>query len=122
MNKARRKEIADLLSTVATLMNEEDNGQPGDVDWVTFKQQISDAKAAAESIRDDEQDYLDNMPESLQSGEKGSAAQDVIAVMEEAVMALESAEEEAGDSEPALDSVNEHLGDAEGHLQEAAGY
>lgn len=39
---------------------------------------IEAARETAEAVRDEEQDALDNMPESLQQGERGEAMQDAI--------------------------------------------
>ena len=51
--------------------------------------QLTAIREAAESLRDEEQDYLDNMPENFQEGEKGQAAEEVISWMDEVVSALE---------------------------------
>lgn len=50
---------------------------------------IAEAIEILTSARDDEQDYLDNMPESLQGGEKGELAQAAIDALDEAIDALE---------------------------------
>ena len=73
MNKHRRREIERALSLVA------------------------EAKAILETCRDGEQDYFDNMPESFQSGEKGEAAEAAVALMDEAVSALDEIEANLGD-------------------------
>jgi hypothetical protein len=39
------------------------------------RMKLEDAKNDIEQARDDEQEYFDNMPESMQSGEKGSRAE-----------------------------------------------
>lgn len=41
------------------------------------------------TLRDEEQDYFDNMPESLQAGEKGEKAEAAINAMENVVGLLE---------------------------------
>jgi flagellar biosynthesis chaperone FliJ len=48
---------------------------------------LEEARSLLSDIRDEEQEYYDNMPESLQGGEKGDKAN-------EAVNALESAHDE----------------------------
>lgn len=68
MNNARRKAIGKLL------------------------EQIGPIRAGLENLRDEEQDYYDNMPESFQQGEKGDAAQTSIDALESAISNLESAE------------------------------
>lgn len=50
MNKERRKAISDLVDRVEEL------------------------KAEVESLMNEEQEYYDNMPESIQNGEKGDTA------------------------------------------------
>lgn len=73
MNKQRRKEIEEALT------------------------KIQDGRDAIESLKDEEQDYFDNMPESLQGGEKGDAAQSAIDALESALSSLDEA----------IDSINE---------------
>lgn len=67
MNDARRKEIARAQALVA------------------------EARSILTVCQDEEQDYYDNMPESLQSGDKGQAAEQAAASLEEAGSNLESA-------------------------------
>lgn len=67
MNKSRRKALEAISAKVRELHDELD------------------------TLREEEQEYFDNMPESLQDGEKGDAAQVAIDAMEEAMTALEEA-------------------------------
>lgn len=60
MNKARRKE----LSRAVELLEE--------------------AQSIIESCRDEEQEYMDNMPENLQESEKYYAAEEAVNNMDEA--------------------------------------
>lgn len=53
-----------------------------------------------ETLRDEEQDYYDNMPENFQAGEKGSAAED-------AVNAIESAKDSAEQAADELDGITQ---------------
>lgn len=66
MNNDRRKKLAAIL------------------------QKIEDAKSELESLRDEEQDYYDNMPEGIQAGEKGDKSQTAIDAMESAIDDLDS--------------------------------
>lgn len=59
----------------------------------TLKEQIGEIRGALEALRDEEQDYRDNMPENMADGERGNKADEVISAMEEAISSLESAEE-----------------------------
>ena len=91
MNNARRKTLRDIIMTFGTLVD---------------IQALEDLKGEVEQARDDEQDYLDNMPESLQGGDKGQAAEAAVSALESAIEALETA----------IDA----LGEVEGHVEEAA--
>lgn len=66
MNKLRRKELA----VVAGMLEELD----------ALREQIRDRLA---EIRDEEQDALDSMPESLQESERGQQMQECIDAMED---------------------------------------
>lgn len=65
MNKARRKQIAQLL------------------------EQLENLKADLDSILEEEQEAFDNLPESLQEGERGQASQTAIESLESAQSAFE---------------------------------
>lgn len=52
---------------------------------------LEEAKSELETLRDEEQEYYDNMPESLQGGDKGNAALDAFSNIEYAISDLESA-------------------------------
>lgn len=52
---------------------------------------IEELKAQLESVRDDEQDAFDNMPESLQESERGETMQEAIDNMEYAIDNLDDA-------------------------------
>jgi 5,10-methenyltetrahydromethanopterin hydrogenase len=61
MNKQRRKEIERIIN--------------GLISW----------QDAIEEVLSEEQDYLDNMPENLQSSEKAEIAENAISNLEEAL-------------------------------------
>lgn len=52
---------------------------------------IEELKTQLESVRDDEQDAFDNMPESLQESERGETMQEAIDNMEYAIDNLDDA-------------------------------
>lgn len=52
---------------------------------------LEEIKADIEMLRDEEQDYHDNMPESLQSGGKGQQAEEAIYEMDSAILGIEEA-------------------------------
>lgn len=53
---------------------------------------ITEARAVLEQCRDEEQEYYDAMPEGIQNGSRGDAAQETIDNLEEAISILEDAE------------------------------
>ena len=61
------------------------------IDWDRVKGILEDAKSDIETIKDEEQEYYDNMPENMQGGEKGEKAQEAVQAMEDALSALEDA-------------------------------
>lgn len=67
MNKARREALSKVVSEIEGL------------------------RVALEELKDQESEYFDNMPESLQSGDKGQVAEEAVAQMEEALDALDTA-------------------------------
>lgn len=73
MNKERRKQIDAVIKRL------EDEMRP----------LIDDITRQIEDLRDEEQDYYDNMPESFQMGEKGERAQCSIDALEAAVSDIE---------------------------------
>lgn len=72
MNKDRRKEIQNLISRMAELESLRD-----------------ELKEAIEAVRDEEQEYYDNMPEGLQGSDRGYAAEEAISNLEDAINQLE---------------------------------
>ena len=73
MNNERRKQIEAINGRIAVLLAEAEN-----------------IKTDVEAIRDDEQEYRDNMPDSFGEGEKGEKADAAIAALEQVVEDLES--------------------------------
>lgn len=67
MNKTRRREIDSVTGGLTELIEH------------------------LEAIRDDEQEYFDNMPESLQGSARGEAAEDAISNLEDAIRSAEDA-------------------------------
>ena len=68
---------------------------------------LSDVKGDLESLRDEEQEYYDNMPESMQGGDKGDTAQTAINAMEEALSSLEDLDDLADKFDSAITSCEE---------------
>lgn len=51
---------------------------------------ISEARELLEQVKDEEQEYFDNMPESLQSGERGQKAEQCVDLIDDLVNAIDS--------------------------------
>lgn len=66
MNKIRRKEIARAIEL------------------------MEQAREILEAVRDEEQEAFDNMPESIQTSERGEAMEDYIYTIEEAMENLDT--------------------------------
>ena len=75
MNKARRKQLEEVVSMVET------------------------AKEMLEEILDDEQDYYDNIPENLQGSERSEASETAISLIEDAIGDLDSAIDNINEAE-----------------------
>lgn len=78
MNEARRKEIRRLESLLESCKPLAEQ----------LAQKLSEAHQGYESIRDEEQDYRDNMPEGLDGSERAQVADDAIAALDEVVDGL----------------------------------
>lgn len=78
MNNARRKAIDGLIQRAQEL--------------ATATQELI---TEIEAIRDEEQDYFDAMPESLQGGEKGQKAEEAISQLDDAISGLEALDGDA---------------------------
>jgi hypothetical protein len=54
-----------------------------------IEQKLGEIKEQLESLRDEEQEYYDNMPEAFQYGEKGEKAEAAIEALDDAMNSLE---------------------------------
>lgn len=79
MNNERRKRLDEIKERISSIMNE----------------LTGDIEDQLQSIRDEEQEYYDNMPESIQNGERGERTQQVIDSLDEAISDLESLDVES---------------------------
>lgn len=66
---------------------------------------INNLKDELEAIRDEEQEYFDNMPESIQAGEKGERASDALGIFETSISNLEEALDNLSSAESELDAI-----------------
>ena len=61
-------------------------------------ERLEELKAELGLHRDDEQDYYDNMPESLQAGEPGNKAEEAASYLDDAVNSLDEVISSIGSS------------------------
>ena len=85
MNKSRRKEINDVLNQI-----EEFNGilqecTPDDLLTELQRSTLSGYSDEIERLKDEEQEYLDNIPENMQSSDRYYAAEEAVSNLENAV-------------------------------------
>lgn len=52
---------------------------------------LTDLRADLEQLRDEEQEYYDNMPDSLRDGEKGQKAENAVQAMEDTLNNIDEA-------------------------------
>lgn len=104
MNNQRRRDIATLVQKLRSL--KEDTGDLLDAFDVGGLVEDSD------DLRSQETEYFDNMPESLQSGEKGEAASVAIDHLDTACESLEEFQTEITDLLDRLDEICDSLENA----------
>lgn len=99
MNKARRKAIETLMNELNDKLNE----------TASLKVFLEDVGSRLQDFRDEEEEYKDCMPASIQNGEKGEAADQVIERLDEAGNEVETAGSAVDDLETALSAMIEAL-------------
>lgn len=129
MNNSRRKQIRKAIMDLDKIMDELDlqttDEQTGDEDpriighADKWQKQIVDISSDVDGIHADEEEYLDNMTDSLKDGVKGTTSQ-------EAVDSLESAKEHLEELESCeltefIAMLHDKYDDIEQHLSNAQG-
>ena len=54
-------------------------------------EKLEDTKPDLEFLRDEEQDYIDNMPDNLHGGDKYEAAEQAVSNLDDAINSIEEA-------------------------------
>jgi hypothetical protein len=57
----------------------------------TINERIAEFRGVLEELKDAEQEYYDNMPESFQAGEKGQKAETAVDAIDSAIQSIEEA-------------------------------
>ena len=89
MNKQQRQELSAIADRISP--DEERLGAMSEDERKAYLDDLEKAKEDIESVRDDEQEKLDNMPDSLRDGSRGESIQEGIDNLEEAINHLENA-------------------------------
>lgn len=97
MNNDRRREISDLIKRAEALKEQ--------LEAVTTE--ASSLKDDIERVRDEEQEYFDNMPESLQGSDRGQAAEAAVSQLDEAMGTLDELADLSVDLDSAVTALDE---------------
>jgi len=95
MNNERRKALIAIAGDLSLIKGEVEACTQAMTDEETAEKEegwsssVEDAHGALEACKDEEQEYLDNMPESFKNGDRGSNAETAIAAMQEGMDALD---------------------------------
>ena len=98
MNKARRKELSNIIRALNTMIDKDDL-------YIV----INDL----ENIKDDEQDYYDNIPENLQYSQRAEESEEAISNLEDALDLLnevynaEEFDKDSGQIQEAIEKIEE---------------
>lgn len=97
MNKTRRKELANVIVELKMIKDKDD---------------VYDVINTLENIRDEEEEYYDNIPENFQSSQRAYDSEEAIDNMNDALDLLEQAYESEEDDDitsiinKAIDNIN----------------
>jgi uncharacterized coiled-coil DUF342 family protein len=98
MNRETRKQLKQLQEKLTSI----------NLEFEQFKENLEEIMGDVESIREEEQDKYDNMPESIQQGEKGDT-------MQEGIDSLDDLYSQIEDTIISLEDVGSSLYDLESH-------
>jgi hypothetical protein len=96
MNNERRKALEGIVADLALIKGEVEalTETPVENEDLADKEeawsgQVETAHTSLEECRDEEQEYLDNMPESFRNSDRGSNSETAISAMQEGMDALD---------------------------------
>lgn len=115
MNNQRRKQIREIEARI------EKDFKPSfeklRAMLLDFETELTDLNSDIEGIKDEEQDYLDNLPENLRGGDKASASEEAVNALEEVINSISEALEQFGnDIDLDLDDCITKLNEARGEM------
>lgn len=115
MNKARREAISKLQTKLAELKKRIDFSAVL-TPIEALRDDIEGLKEDIDGPKEEEQEYYDNMPEGLQSGEKGENAQTAIGALEEAQNKLDEFIEKLDTIKEAVEGLEETIDECDTSL------
>lgn len=93
MNNDRRKEISRIIEEIDSAVS-------------TAKEKLEELQSSIESVRDEEQECMDNIPENLQGSERYETAEQAVDNLDSAVSSIEELIE-AIDTEDLIGYLND---------------
>ncbi len=117
MNKQRRDSLAEAQKRLNALMTPD--VQKAVVVLTKLRDEAEQIKADVQSITEEEQETYDNMPESLQSGERGQASCDALDKLSEADSALDELEDKIQEIHDTIEGLQELIDQADASLSDA---
>lgn len=76
MNNDRRKEISRIIEEIESAVS-------------TAKEKLEELQSSIESVRDEEQECMDNIPENLQGSERYDTAEQAVDNLDSAISSIE---------------------------------
>lgn len=93
MNNDRRKEISRIIEEIESAV-------------ATAKEKLEELQSSIESVRDEEQECMDNMPENLQGSERYTTAEQAVDNLDNAASSIEELIE-AIDTDDLIEYLND---------------
>lgn len=112
MNKQRRKTINNFIDNVMALQVKADGLLAA---LTALKEDAQSLNSSVQDVLSEEQEYRDNMPDSMADSERANAADEAINQLEDAISKLETIDEfDISDIDDALSSLIDCFNDAAG--------
>lgn len=132
MNKARRKEIEkveqrihDLRGDLTSIMEDMREAMSPFINKLRdLSEAYGSASGSIDDIKSEEEDYRDNMPESMQSGDKYDTAENAISELENAITEVDQivSEIDAFIEVAFPEDTDEAFAELDGYLQTACNH
>ena len=122
MNKQRRKNLDNIYNELESIK------EKCEIEICDIKARISilfegmeELKERLENERENEDETYNNMPESLQGGERGQAMEEAVSEMDSAMEKLDEIVAQHDELIDSLDSIDESISEVLGYIDNAKG-